>query len=123
MPASPSSPAASDALAPRAIDAIVAQLTALQTQLLDLARKSADPTELLQLHTEYLAVQSVLTQAVQAQLASDDTTFSQATITLKAQAKVLDGMEDQIKGLVKDVALAAKIASSVAQVVTLIAKL
>lgn len=123
MPAPTSSSDATDAEAPSDIDAIVTQLTVLQSELLDLSRNSADPTELLQLHTEYLAVQSVLTQATHAQLASDDGVFTQAATTLKAQAKLLDGMEDQIKGLVKEVALAGKIAGAVTQVLTLIAKL
>jgi hypothetical protein len=124
MPAAtPPFSSADEAAAPRDVDTIVTQLTTVQSQLLDLSRSSADPTELLQLHTEYLAVQSVLSQAAHAQLAADDAVFTQATTALKAQAKLLDGMEDQIKILVKDVALAAKIASAVTQAVTLIAKL
>src|SRR3569833_2891627 len=103
MPSTIQSPSGDDLTAPRDIDSIVEQLTAVQNELLALSRASADPTELLQLHTEYLAVQSVLTQAAHAQLASDDAIFTQATVTLKNQAKLLDGMEDQIKSLVKDV--------------------
>lgn len=124
MPAAtPPFSSAGDATAPRDIDTIVTQLTAVQSQLLELSRDSADPTELLQLHTEYLAVQSVLSQAAHAQLATDDAVFTQATTTLKEQAKLLSGMEDQIKGLVRDVALAAKITSAVTQVLALITKL
>ena len=123
MPSTIQSPSGDDLTAPRDIDSIVEQLTAVQNELLALSRASADPTELLQLHTEYLAVQSVLTQAAHAQLASDDAIFTQATVTLKNQAKLLDGMEDQIKSLVKDVDIAAIIAGGVTQVLTLIARL
>ena len=108
--------------APRDIDTIVTELTSLQGQLLDLSRSMADATALIQLHTEYLAVQTVLNQAAHAQLAADDAVFAQATSTLKDQAKLLDGMENQIKGIVKDVALAGKIVGAVTQVIALIAK-
>jgi hypothetical protein len=123
MPASTSSPA-TDATAPHdTVDSLVTQLSALLGQIVDVSRTTADPTALLQLHTEYLAIQGLLMPAVQAQLAKDDAIFSQATTNLKAQAKVLDGMEDQIKSLVKDVNLAAKIIGGVVQAAALIAKL
>ncbi|HEY9154654.1 MAG TPA: hypothetical protein VIM69_05960 [Opitutaceae bacterium] len=123
MPA-PTFSSTNDATAPRdTVDSLVTQLTNLLGQIVDVSRTTADPTALLQLHTEYLAVQSVLTQATQAQLAKDDAIFSQATTTLKSQAKVLDGMEDQIKSLVKDVDVAAKIVNGVVQAAALIAKL
>jgi|GEM_PF-5666623 len=123
MPA-PIPSSANSAGAPRdAVDSLVSQLTIVLGQIVDASRNTADPTALLQLHTEYLALQGILTQATQAQLAKDDSIFGQATTTLKAQSKVLDGMKEQIKGLVKDVDLAGKIVGGVTQVIALIAKL
>jgi len=123
MPA-PIPSSANSAGAPRdAVDSLVSQLTIVLGQIVAASRNTADPTALLQLHTEYLALQGILTQATQAQLAKDDSIFGQATTTLKAQSKVLDGMEEQIKGLVKDVDLAGKIVGGVTQVIALIAKL
>ena len=123
MPASTSSSANTPAAPHDTVNTLVTALTTVLGQIVDASRNTSDPTSLLQLHTEYLAVQSILTQAAQAQLANDDVIFGQATTTLKTQSKVLDGMEDQIKGLVKDVDLAAKIISGATQAIALIAKL
>lgn len=105
------------------IDNLVSQLSTLLAQLLATARASTDPVELLQLNNEYAAVQTVLNQAVQVQLAADDLLFNQAVIVLKTQGKLLDGMEAQVKGLVKDVAIAGKIIGCVTQSLALIARI
>jgi hypothetical protein len=108
---------------PRDIDALVTQLSALLADLLTMARGTADPVVLLQINNEYMAVKTVLDQAVNVQLATDDAVFAQATTGLKSQSKLLDGMQAQITSVVKDVALAGKMVGYVSQAVVLIAKL
>jgi uncharacterized membrane protein len=62
-------------------------------------------------------------QASQAQTASDDLSFGQATSVLLSQATMLTGMESQITASVSDVALAGRIVGYIAQVISLVAKL
>src|SRR5450432_1542458 len=88
---------------PENIDALVSQLSALLADLLATARSTADPVALLQINSEYMAVKTVLDQAVNVQLATDDAIFAQATVGLKNQSKLLDGMQAQISSVVKDV--------------------
>ncbi len=107
---------------PRDIDTLVTQLSAILSDFLTASRATSDATSLMQIHSEYLAVQTVLNQAVNAQLAADDVIFAQATTVLKTQSKLLDGMEDQIKSVIKDVALAGKIVGYISQALVLIAK-
>ena len=105
------------------INLIVYQLSLLLNDLLVAARGTADPSTLLKINNEYAAVQTCMFQASQAQMASDDATFVQATSVLSNQTSMLIGMEEQITSIISDVALAGRIAGYIAQVVSLAAKL
>lgn len=105
------------------ITALIDQLSQAQSELMNVGRNTEDNTKLIQINNEYMALQSCMDLAVQAQLATDDALFDQATGTLKNQAKVLDDMEQQIKKIISDIALAAKIVGYIAQAIALIAKL
>ena len=105
------------------INLIVYQLSLLLNDLLNAARGTADPTKLIQINNEYAAVQTCMFQASQAQMASDDVSFSQATSVLNSQADMLVGMERQITAIVSDVALAGRIVGYIAQIASLVAKI
>lgn len=102
---------------------LVTQLSTLLSQLLNAARAATDSTVILQINTEYGAVQSIVIQATQAQMATDDALFAQSIVGLKAQATMLTNMEKQISAIVADTATAAKIIGYITQAITLIGKL
>lgn len=105
------------------INLVIFQLSLLLSDLLAAARATADPVRLMQINNEYAAVQTCMNQAVQAQVAANDTLFNQATTFLKTQSSVLEGMEAQIVKIVDDTALVGRIVGYIVQVVTLLAKL
>jgi hypothetical protein len=105
------------------INEVIEKLSLAQADLLTAARATADNTKLIQINNEYMAVQSCMDQAAQAQAAADDALFKQATNALKTQAKKLEGMEDQIKKIISDVALAGRIVGYITQVIALVGQL
>jgi hypothetical protein len=105
------------------INEVIEKLSLAQSDLLTAARATADNTKLIQINNEYMAVQSCIDQAAQAQAAEDDALFKQATKDLKTQAQKLEGMEDQIKKIISDVALAGRIVGYIAQAIALIGQL
>jgi phenylpyruvate tautomerase PptA (4-oxalocrotonate tautomerase family) len=106
-----------------ALAALVNQLSQLLADLLNAARASTDAVVLMKINSEYGAVQSIVSQATQAQMAADDDLFAQAIAGLKVQATMLTNMEAQIAAIVADVATAAKIVGYITQAITLIGKL
>lgn len=116
-------PGSVDAAKQSTLNLIVYQLGLLLNDLLTAARNTTDTAKLLQINSEYAAVQTCMFQATQAQMAIDDATFSQATSALDTQSRMLVGMEKQISGIVSDVALAGRITGYLVQAVSLIAKL
>ncbi len=105
------------------VNALVSQLGSLLTALLAASRATTDDTVLLQINNEYSAVQTLLSQATQAQVAANTAAFTQSATQIKSQADMLQGMETHISDIVSDVALAGQIAGYIAQAITLIARL
>jgi hypothetical protein len=105
------------------INQLIYQLSLILLDLLSAGRATADPTELMQINNEYMAVGTILNQAAQAQAAANDTLFNQVTSTLKTQAKMLEDMETQIKKIVSDVQLAGRVTGYIAEGITLLIKL
>ncbi|MGZ2747258.1 hypothetical protein [Burkholderia stagnalis] len=102
---------------------IVQQLNAVLGELMTASRATSDPVRLLQLNSEICAAQTCLSQAVQAQIASDDATFVATTRTLKAQSTILEGMRQQISQIIADVAAAARVIGYLVSAIGLITKL
>jgi hypothetical protein len=105
------------------INEVIEKLSLAQWELLNESRATTDDTKLMKINNEYMAIQSCIDQAAQAQATANDTLFTQATSALKAQAKKLEGLEDQIKQIISDVALAGRIVGYIAQAIALVAKL
>jgi hypothetical protein len=105
------------------INQVIGMLSSAQLDLQNAADATADPDTLDKINAIYKVVQSCMDQAAQAQAAADDALFEQATSALKTQAKMLEGMEAQIKSIISDVALAGRIVGYIAQAIALVAKL
>jgi len=105
------------------VNILIHQLSLLLSELLDASRSTVDPTRLIQINNEMLSVQTILTQATQAQAAADDVMFGHVTQALKTQAGMLDGLEDQVTKIVTDVAAAGRIVGYIAEAVSLIDRL
>jgi hypothetical protein len=105
------------------INSLILQLSMILSDLLTAARATTDSTKLVQINNEYMGIQSCVNMAAQAQAAENDVLFNQATSALKAQAKVLEDMETQVKKIISDAALAGRIAGYIVQALALIAKL
>jgi hypothetical protein len=102
---------------------LVNQLSLLLAQILTTERASDDTATIVQLANEYAAVNTLVGQATQAQLATDDALFGQLVSGLKTQSAMLTDMEAKIKSIVTDVAVAGKIVGFIAQAIVLIGRL
>jgi hypothetical protein len=102
---------------------LIDELSSALPEILAAERATSDVTKLLKLNAEYSAIQTLVTQATQAQIAADDALFGQAIVALKKQATMLEDMETQLHGLVDDVEKAAKIVGFIAQAITLLGRL
>ena len=105
------------------VNILINQLSLLLSELLDASRSTVDPAELIQINNEMLSVQTILTQATQAQAAADDVIFGHVTQALKTQAGMLEGLEAQVTKIVTDAAAVARIVGYVAEAVSLIGRL
>jgi|KBSMisStandDraft_5_1062788.scaffolds.fasta_scaffold988376_1 hypothetical protein len=101
----------------------VAQIRAAEQVLLEMSRSTSDVAKLIQINTEYTHLDSCLSQILHAQALVDDGEFDTATAALKVQTTSLCEEMETIDRIVNDVALAAKIAGSVAQAAKIIATL
>ena len=94
---------------------IVSLLRSAESIILQTSRETVDVATLIQLNTEYSALDSYLSQVLHALAISDDSLFESASSALKQQASVLQQNEDDINKIVKNIELAAKIAGTLAQ--------
>jgi hypothetical protein len=94
---------------------IVSNIRAAEQLLLQAGRATADAVTLIKLNTEYQALDSYLSQVLNAQATSDDQLFQTATNALKQQASSLEQEEAHIKAITGDVETAAKILGFIAQ--------
>jgi hypothetical protein len=94
---------------------IVSNIRAAQQLLLQAQRSIGDPATLMKINTEYQALDSYLSQVLNAQATSDDQLFQTATNALKGQASSLEQEEAHIKAIIGDVETAAKILGFIAQ--------
>lgn len=69
----------------------------------------------MKINTEYQALNSYLSQVLNAQMTSDDQLFQTATNALKQQASSLQQEEANIKAIIGDVEVAAQILGFIAQ--------
>ena len=102
------------------INQVIGILSQIQADLITAGRETADPAKLIQINNEYMAVQSCMDKAAQAQAAANDELFKQAADAFKSQAKILEGMEEQIKKIISNVALAGRIVGYIVQILTLV---
>jgi hypothetical protein len=105
------------------INILIHQLSLLMSELLNAGRNTADPAKLAQINNEMLAIQTLMSQAAQAQAASNDALFGQITQGLKTQASMLAGLEAQVATIVSDAAIAGRIVGYIGQAIALIGRL
>jgi hypothetical protein len=103
-----------------AINQLINLLDRILTDLSSAGRATANPTPLIQINNEFMAVKRVMDYAVQAQAAANDILFKQATSVLNTQAGTLQGMAGQVDKIVSDVELAGRIAGYTTQAVALL---
>jgi hypothetical protein len=101
----------------------VSLIRSAEQLLIQASRASSDLATLIKINTEYSQLDSFLSQLLHAQAIGDDADFANATAALKAQAATLQAQEEEIKKIVTDVGIAAKIAGYIAQAATFIATL
>ncbi len=94
---------------------IVSNIRAAEQLLLQASRATGDPVTLMKINTEYQALDSYLSQVLNAQMTSDDQLFQTATNALKQQASSLQQEEANIKAIIGDVEVAAQILGFIAQ--------
>jgi hypothetical protein len=102
---------------------LLEQLNLLLNELLGASRASVDSVALIQIANEMSAIQTLINQAAQAQVAADDAVFARAAASLKTQSTMLQDMETHIATVVSDVARVGRIVGYIAQGLVLIGKL
>jgi gamma-glutamyl phosphate reductase len=101
----------------------VMSIRSAEQLLVQASRATSDPATLTKISIEYNQLDSFLSQLLRAQAISDDAEFNNATAALREQASILDAEEKDIKNIVNDVAIAAKIVGYITEAMTIIAKL
>lgn len=105
------------------LNQIVSNIRAAEVLTVQASRQTSDVAKLIQLNTEYSALDSYLSQVLHALALLDDSLFTAATNALKEQVDILKHEEEDIKKVVDDIALAAKIAGYLAQAAQIAATL
>jgi hypothetical protein len=111
---------------PAQTSAIANAITAIRSAenaLLVQGRATTNPLVAAQISNEYNALDSVLTQLVQAQVTADDTSFQRAATLLQQEATTLNAQAGAISQIIKDVGIAGQIAGYIAQAATVLASL
>jgi hypothetical protein len=94
---------------------IVANIRAAEVLIVQASRETSDVVTLIQLNTEYLALDSYLSQVLHTLALLDDALFQTATDALKQQSAVLQQEEEDIGLTVRNLDLASEIAGYLAQ--------
>ena len=102
---------------------IVSSIRSAEALLIQASRQTSDASKLIQINTEYTALDSYLSQVLHTLAILDDALFDIATKALKQQAAILQQEEESIKKIVDDIALAAQIAGYLAQAAAIAATL
>ena len=102
---------------------VVSLIRAAEQSLIQVSRASSDPLVIAKINTEYNQLDSFLSQVLHTQALTDDTIFTTSTAALKQQARTLQTEENDIKAIVTDVGIAAKIVGYLAQAASMIATL
>lgn len=102
---------------------IVSNIRAAEVLLLQSSRATSDPATLIKINTEYQALDSYLSQILNAQATADDQAFESAINALKLQISSLQQEESHIKAIVADVATAAQILGYISQAISVVAML
>lgn len=105
------------------LNQIVSNIRSAEVLIVQASRQTSDAAKLIQLNTEYSALDSYLSQVLHTLALLDDSLFASATNALKQQAAILQQEEEDIKKIVDDIALAAKIAGYLAQAAQIAAML
>lgn len=106
-----------------AISNAIASIRAAENALLTQGRATTDPLIAAQISNEYNALDSVLTQLIQAQVISDDATFQRAAIVLQQESTTLNAQANAISQIIKDIGIAGQIAGYIARAATALATL
>lgn len=101
----------------------VSSIRSAEQLLIQESRATADPAKLAQINAAYDQLDSFLSELLHMQAIADDAEFVNATAALKQQAAALQIEEDDIKKIVSNVGIAAKIVGYIAQAASIIAKL
>ena len=99
----------------------ITQIRSAEQLLVQASRATSDAATLLKINTEYIHLDSYLSQLLHTLAIVDEADFLSATQALKKQATGLVAEEAQIKKIIADVGTEAKIAGYIAQAATLMA--
>jgi hypothetical protein len=105
------------------LNTAITQLRAAENSLLVASRTTNDLVTLGQINNEYSALDTILSQILQAQLISDDASFQIAAATFKQEVATLGTQAAAISKIVTDVGTAASIAGAITNAATAIAAL
>lgn len=106
-----------------AISNAITSIRAAETALLAQGRATTEPLAAAQISNEYSALDSVLTQLIQAQVIADDASFQRAAAVLQQEATTLNAQANAISQIIKDVGTAGQIAGYIARAATALATL
>lgn len=101
--------------------AAIAAIRAAENALLTQGRATTNPLVAAQISNEYNALDTVLTQLIQAQVIADDATFQRAATVLQQEATTLNLQANEISQIIKDVGTAGQIAGYIARAATVLA--
>ena len=106
-----------------AIGGAIAAIRAAENAILNQGRATTDPLIAAQLSNEYNALDSILTQLVQAQVVADDGSFKLAATALQQESTALTAQANAISKIIKDVAAAAQVVGYIARAASALATL
>jgi 1-aminocyclopropane-1-carboxylate deaminase/D-cysteine desulfhydrase-like pyridoxal-dependent ACC family enzyme len=97
------------------LTAAVASIRSAETALLNQGRQTVDPLVAAKISQEYQALDSILFQAVQAQLITDDGVFQNTVVQFHNEAAVLNKQAQAISNIIADAGTAGTIAGFIVQ--------
>jgi hypothetical protein len=106
-----------------AISNAITSIRSAENALLTQGRATTNPLVAAQISNEYSALDSVLTQLIQARVISDDATFQQAATVLQQESTALNAQANEISQIIKDVGVASQIAGDIVRAATVLATL